>query len=225
MITRGERWEQAAEPPAEVVRGDDRALAAALAAGARQPIRFEPDPSSDLALTLGLTGAGEPAQLTLDLLAVTLGANDRGAETAVNAVVVGPSPERLRRLHRSTEVHVTTGERTIYQGRATTVVVANGQFVHGRDMVPRGHPGDGRFEVQVYAVRPGERAELRRRLLSGAHLPHPDIHQRSVTEVRIEIRRALPVEIDGDAAGRTRIAEVGVDPARLHLTVGRAEPS
>ena len=47
----------------------------------------------------------------------------------------------------------------------------------GHDVVPRGHPGDGRVEVQVYAVRPGQRAGVRSRLPQGVHLPHPDITQ------------------------------------------------
>ena len=40
-----------------------------------------------------------------------------------------------------------------FAGSATTVVIANGQFLRGADIVPRGHPGDGRLEVQVYELR------------------------------------------------------------------------
>ena len=49
---------------------------------------------------------------------------------------------------------VTVDGRTVHDGPATSVVVANGQFSGTADLAPRGHPGDGRLEVQVYALRP-----------------------------------------------------------------------
>ena len=69
-------------------------------------------------------------------------------------------------------------------------MVASGQYLRGADLVPRGHPGDGRVEVQVYAVRRGERAAMRSRLPQGVHLPHPDITQTSGRQVEIRADRA-----------------------------------
>ena len=66
----------------------------------------------------------------------------------------------------------------MFHGPCTTVVIATGQFRHGLDLVPRGHPGDGRAEVQIYAVPGRERRELRVRLATGTHVPHPKITQR-----------------------------------------------
>ena len=80
-------------------------------------------------------------------------------------------------------------------------MVASGQYLRGIDVVPRGHPGDGRVEVQVYAVAAGERAGVRARLPQGVHLPHPDITQ--TTGRRVESwRRTRPV----GARGRRRAA-------------------
>jgi diacylglycerol kinase family enzyme len=90
-------------------------------------------------------------------------------------VVSGLPPDRLRAWTRARRVEVRVDGRLVHDGPATTVVVANGQFRHGADLVPRGHPGDGRLEVQVYALRAGERAAMRRRLPGGGHLPHPRI--------------------------------------------------
>ena len=39
-----------------------------------------------------------------------------------------------------------------FSERATTVVVLVGQYLRGADVSPRGHPGDGAAEVQVYAM-------------------------------------------------------------------------
>ena len=64
--------------------------------------------------------------------------------------------------------------RPWFSGPATTVVVATGQFLRGLDLVPRGHPGDGKAEVQVYALRrAGAAARCAARLATGAHVPAP----------------------------------------------------
>ncbi len=107
----------------------------------------------------------------------------------------------------------------MWSGPATGVVVANGQFLRGADIVPRGHPGDGRAEIQVYAPGPGERAEMRRRLATGTHVPHPRILER--TGRVIEITTAVPVrvEIDGIATEPSTRVRVTVLPAALRVLV------
>ena len=86
-----------------------------------------------------------------------------------------PRPARVRFGTRSHHVHVLVDGREVVTGPATTVVIANGEFFDGLDIVPRGHPGDGRLEVQVYALRRGERRAMRSRLPRGIHVPHPRI--------------------------------------------------
>ena len=91
------------------------------------------------------------------------------------------------------------------------LALANGEFVHGHDVVPRGHPGDGRVEVQVYAVRPGQRILLRERLATGSHLPHPAIQQAVARVVDVELPDGdWPLEVDG-RQGAAPVAGVHVE--------------
>ena len=134
--------------------------------------------------------------------------------------VFGTPPDRLRRSSPSFEIDVELDGRPWYSGRATTVVVAIGQFLRGLDVVPRGHPGDGKAEVQVYDLERRERRMMRSRLASGAHLPHPGIRQRSAHTVQLRFRPAAPSEIDG--AGhepRTDTATIEVVPGAYRLLV------
>jgi hypothetical protein len=231
VIAKGEPWGRPAEGPAEVVvAGDDRDLAdaAAIHAGAR--LRFEPVPASDFARAVGLVGPGsattppentepektepEKTELACDALDVDV---DGVHLPAVNMVVVGTPPDRQRWWSRSRAMQVTVDGRVVHDGRAVAVVVANGQFLRGSDVVPRGHPGDGRVEVQVYALSRRERRGMRVRLRDATHLPHPRI--RSATGRESGIRGGGRVEVDGVATGPGRAVTVRVAPAAFTLLV------
>ncbi len=172
-------------------------------------VRFHPE-GSDLARSVGLAelspgaartvygstgraGDDPPAhgvELPIDAIASDLGA-------AMNCVILGVLPTRLRPYHRRRPITVCVDGRELFRGQATTVVIANGQFVEGADLVPRGHPGDGRLEIQVYALAPGERSPMRRRLPTGSHLPHPRIITTSGRGIEIDgLRRPWPVTVD-----------------------------
>jgi hypothetical protein len=175
-----------------VVTGDDAALAAAVAAQPGVVVRFEPHATSDLARALGLPGPAEAGRAApLDALRLADGA------LAVNTVVSGVVPSRLRMRHRRRACLVHVDDRQVFEGRATTVVVANGQFLDGLDVVPRGHPGDGWLEVQVYALAPAQRRRMRRRLPTGTHVPHPEIHAFQGRTVRVAWEAAAELGIDG----------------------------
>lgn len=172
-------------------------------------VRFSPE-GSDLARSVGLaelragaeraghgstgrTPQGSPSrgvELPIDAIASDLG-------VAMNCVILGVLPTRLRPYHRRRTVQVRVDGRELFSGHATTVVIANGQFVEKADLVPRGHPGDGRLEIQVYALAPGERAPMRRRLPTGSHLPHPRIIATSGRVIEVDgLRRSWPVTVD-----------------------------
>lgn len=193
-IGKGRPWgEPAAGPPDLTVEGDDAALAAAAADHPGALIALRPA-RSDLARAVGLGAAGsEPAGLALpvDLIRVD------GGPPVVNALVVGVPPARVHVLTRARDLRVEVDGREVFAGRATTVVVANGQFLDGLDVVPRGHPGDGRLEIHVYALRPGERRAMRRRLPQGAHLPHPRITTTTARAFSITAEAPLPWTADG----------------------------
>ena len=139
---------------------------------------------------------------------------------AVNMVVLGAGPDRLRWWSRAVAVEVTIDGRERFRGRATTVLVASGQYLRGADVVPRGHPGDGRAEVQVYALARGERRAMRRRLAQGAHVPHPRIRESSGRRIEVRVGgRGLVLETDGAAHGRRRELTVEVVPGVLRVLV------
>jgi diacylglycerol kinase family enzyme len=212
-IRPGEEWSRPAggEPDA-VVAGGDAALAAAvhdLDPGVL--VRFTPDAGSDLARAVGLRG--EPTGTT----EAALDALDLGGRLAVNIVVAGVAPDRVSRLTRSTVFEIQLDGTSWFSGSATSVVVATGQFLRGADVAPRGHPGDGRAEVQVYALRPRERRLMRGRLATGAHVPHPRIAQRPARQVTVNAIRPFPVEIDGAAMSEVNHLAVELIPGRYRL--------
>ena len=124
--------------------------------------------------------------LPVDVVAVTVGIGTE-AIVAVNSVVVGVAPDRLRAWHRPVGLSVEIDGKPVDAAAATTLVVMNGQYLRGLDLSPRGHPGDGVAEAQLYALPPGARRAMRSRLAVGAHLPHP----------AITIRRAHRVDRPG----------------------------
>jgi diacylglycerol kinase family enzyme len=207
------------EAPDLEVRGTDADLAAVLDTHRGALVRFRAAPGSDLARTLGLsatgvTGATGGLAAPIDAVRVDPG----GA--AVNGIVVGTPPARLGFMAPSARVRVLVNGREIAAGPATTVVVANGQFFDGLDVVPRGHPGDGRIEVQVYALHRGERRAMRHRLPQGAHLPHPRITTGTGREVEIHVEDGrMPLTVDGVERGSVSEVTAGVIPAALRLVL------
>ena len=198
------------------VQGDDAELARAAARAPGALIRFRPTPGSDLARAVGIQTAGDAGvEVRLDALR----AGEYGL--ACNMVVLGVAPDRARRFSRRTAVVVTVNGVEWFAGPATTVVVANGEFRNGLDLVPRGHPGDGRLEVQVYALAPGERAGMRARLAAGTHLPHPRIAQRTGRKIDVRWRDGSrrPIELDGRSRGRTERVTVEVVAGAYRMLV------
>jgi hypothetical protein len=212
----GEPWGAAAAGPADVeVTGGDPELAAVVAAHAGARVRFVPTGASDFAraVGLGVPAAAPASELEIDALLV------EGGPTAVNALVVGRPPDRTAWWTAAPVLTVTVDGRPWYEGRATGLVVANGQYLRGHDLAPRGHPGDGWAELQCYALGRSERGALRRRLRTGGHVPHPRIRQGRARVVEVVARRPLALEVDGVAAGRAERVRVVVAPAAIRLLV------
>jgi diacylglycerol kinase family enzyme len=138
---------------------------------------------------------------------------------AVNSVVLGRAPDRLRFWHRPSGLTVEIDGHPVSAGGATSLVVMNGQYLRGLDLSPRGHPGDGVAEAQLYALPPGARRAMRTRLATGAHLPHPAITVRRAHRVVVRAPRPVALELDGTAAGRITTLEITLRPAAYRLLV------
>jgi YegS C-terminal NAD kinase beta sandwich-like domain len=193
--------------------GSDADLAALVQTERGRLVRFVPDASCDFARAIGLTSQSNGAwEVAIDVLEV-------GDALVVNMLTLGTRPDRLRHWSRTHTVRVLVDGRPLHEGPATTVVVANGQYLGGNDVVPRGHPGDGRLEVQVYALTPGERGAMRRRLGTGTHLPHPRIVTGSGRQVEVRIDQPAPAELDGVPTDPARAWDVAIAPAALRLLV------
>ncbi len=217
MIKPGEEWggPESAVPDVEVV-GDDADLASAVRDFPHALVRFTPTARSDVARAVGIEPAsyGWEARgiaVPMDALALADG------RLATNMIIVGTPPDRLRRFSRRFFAAVSVDDAVVAEGPATSVVIATGQFLRGLDVVPRGHPGDGRAEVQVYALRPAQRRAARVRLATGAHIPHPAITQRAGRRVEIRTREPVPYEIDGYEAAPSAQLEISVVPGAYRL--------
>jgi hypothetical protein len=99
----------------------------------------------------------------------------------------------------------TAGGR-LWSGR--TITAMNATFCDGLDLGPRAHPGDGRLDVTDGFLPLGERRAGRRRARTGSHVPHPQLHERRVRQMEIELDRPLHVRLDGELVGRARRLEL-----------------
>lgn len=217
-LRHGEPWGDAARGPAdEALTGDDRDLAALAARRPGSLVRFRPAPTSDFGRAVGLT-AGHTPDPTQGIDAPVDALRLGDGQLAVNAVVAGRAPDQLGWWSRRHHITVTLDGREWFAGRATTVLVANGQYLRGHDLVPRGHPGDGWMEVQVYALRRSQHAAMRRRLRTGTHVPHPGIRQGRARRVDVVVSGpGVALEVDGVGAGSVGELHVSVAPAAIRL--------
>jgi len=212
---------------AAVVVGDEADLAAAVAGRPHGPLRWWPTRTVGLARTLGLaedarapderTGA-EPVVVTVDGLEIH-GGGPAPERLALAVVVGGIDPRRLGARHRRRPVQVRIDGTTWFEGRATTVVVANAEFLGTADLAPRAHPGDGWLDAQVYALPPAQRAAMRRRLATGTHLPHPSLPTRRARTVEVRTAAPWPWTADGRALGRRSLVTVRVTPGVCRLVL------
>ena len=181
-------------------------------------VRFVPAGDSDLALAVGLIAGSAPTGMALPLDALTI-ATAPVTTQAVNSVVVGVPPDRLRSWHRPAGLSVEIDGTPVEAAGATTLVVMNGQYLRHLDVSPRGHPGDGVAEAQLYALPPGARRAMRTRLTTGAHVPHPAITIRRARRVVVRASRPAGLEVDGAATGEVTALEITLRPAAYRLLV------
>jgi hypothetical protein len=217
----GQQWgSETGDPPDFEVSGADAALAAVVARGVADPlVRFSAAPGSDLARAIGIVAGAAPGGLALPLDVLEVDIGEGGHRCAVNSVVIGVPPDRLRAWHRPAGLAVEIDGASVDAGGATSLVVMNGQYLRHFDVSPRGHPGDGIAEAQLYALSRAARRAMRARLLTGTHLPHPDVTTRKVRHATVRATRPVPVEIDGEPCGRCTTLSIALRPSGYRLLV------
>jgi hypothetical protein len=84
--------------------------------------------------------------------------------------------------------------------RRRFVCVTNGGIVKGRNLTPRAHPNDGRFDVMTIESSMTFRNRLiaRDKAVTGTHVPHPQISVRQIDTFTTErLGRGERLSIDG----------------------------
>ncbi len=191
-IRRGEDWGEAVAAPAGLVEVTTDADAAESVAAGR-PVRLC---GGDLWATLGAqTRDTTVVRFPVDLLHVEA---DGRSLTAVAHVVA----------------------RTSWW-RGPLLAVMNADHLGRWDVAPRAHPNDGYADVVEVDPAMGARARWQawRRLSTGAHLPHPLLHNRRITAESWTFTRPLRLWVDGVARGTVRSLRVTVEPdgATVHV--------
>lgn len=204
-IKKGQSWGEPAPLPAGAVVVDSDAAAHSVLEDARR--RGRPYPplgllGGDLCRTLG--GRGDEARL-------------HSSRATTFVVDVG-------QVEVDGDVHLFVAHlvaRTRTWSRA--FVAMNAQWCsqwHGDwNLGPRAHPNDGLLDTYEVHLGPRDLLRVRPRLHHGAHLPHPGIKERRSASAHVELGRALPVWLDGAAAGRARALSVRVEPDALTVVV------
>jgi hypothetical protein len=200
-ISKGESWGVTVPRPDDLrIAADDAELARMLSDNTAQPTAVS---SGDMYATIGARPIGsrdEVLKLPIDVIRVTIGSGS--PREAVAHVVV----------------HLPRGRGGWLRGDVLAIV--NAEFIGSFDVAPRGHPNDGRVESlhcsSDLSLR--RRFAVRSRLKLGTHLPHPQLHSRSIRAGEWTFERSMTVIVDGVDCGRTQqlAVEVVADAAFLY---------
>jgi YegS/Rv2252/BmrU family lipid kinase len=166
-----------------------------------------------------LTG---PETYPVDVGVLEGGFGKRHFLNAVNVGLLAATVERAERLTRrlgefryraafwltlpafSTFTGRVVTERHTFDGRAATIVIANGQFFGGGvNIAPGAALSDGVFDVQVFAISKWQVPLIYRKAMRGLHLRHPAVKRYRSGSLTIEADQPLPIEVDGDYLGET----------------------
>jgi YegS/Rv2252/BmrU family lipid kinase len=105
---------------------------------------------------------------------------------------------------KRTPVRVVAGAKKEFEGPAHNVVVANCQFYGGGMKIsPRSWPTDGALDTLVFNGPKSDSFTLLPKVYRGDHLPHKNIVEFRSRAVRVEAKRPLQIEADGELLGQT----------------------
>jgi hypothetical protein len=200
-IEKGQPWGAPGPLPADAVLVRSDAEARAVVERARRA--GEPVPAlgllgGDLCRTVG--GAGDEARL-------------RSAEAMQLPVDLGAALIDGR-LHWFV-AHLVARKRW---WRGPVHAAMNAEFLGKWDVAPRSHPNDGLLDTFDVTMSVGDRIKARSRLATGTHLPHPQIKQRRVSALQVDVE-GLDVWLDGERIGPAKTLSIRVEPDALLCVV------
>ena len=205
-IEKGVAWGKIAPTPFGVVTArDEEALSRAVRDGATHVALL----SGDLLRALGPTTTQRPIvvhqlslQVPCDIMEITL--DEHVQTTAVSTIQIGST----------------------YRPR---VWVSSGGFIGRLNVVTRAHPNDGVIDALEFdaGLRPRQLVNIRRRMRTGDHLPHPQLSVRRGSEYHWQgtTERDRPhLTVDGRRYGRVNHVTIVVRPDAFVLCVPREQP-
>lgn len=95
----------------------------------------------------------------------------------------------------------------------------NAAYLGAWNIAPKAHPSDGLLDTLDADVPISQVLAVRRRLLTGSHLPHPGIVTRRLPAQQVELRRALPVWLDGERVEDAKHLSIRVEPDALTVVI------
>ncbi|MFN3217510.1 MAG: hypothetical protein ACE367_13530 [Acidimicrobiales bacterium] len=208
MIRPGEEWGELAEIPSDtpVVTGD-----AALADFVREADAAFAGDDSDLLPLVALAGG--------DLCRTLGGRGDVDARLGEIGPIAAVDIGRAR-LDDDVEVlfvaHL-VARRPLWRG--SFAVVMNAGFLGPLRLAPRGHPGDGRFDLTEGSLPWRERLIARNRARTGDHLPHPGLRTRRIAAARLDLDRPMDVHVDGRRHRKAHSIDISRHPRRVLVAV------
>lgn len=201
-IRKGEPWGRPGPLPADglIARSDAEVrVVVESARRAAQPLPVVGLLGGDLTRALG--GRGDEGRL-------------RGAEAMQLPVDVGSV--LVDGLQFWFVAHL-VARRSWWRGRILAVMNVDGLGTW--NVAPRAHPNDGVLDVVDGAPPFADRLRARRRLPSGSHLPHPDLHVERTRAAQFDLDPALDVWLDGQRVGRAGRLSIRVEPDALTVVI------
>jgi hypothetical protein len=103
--------------------------------------------------------------------------------------------------------------------RGSFAVVMNAEFLGPLRLAPRGHPGDGQFDVTEGSLPWRERLVARTRARTGDHVPHPALQTRRVDAARLTLDGRMAIHVDGRRLGTAHVIDISRHPRRVLVAV------